>query len=312
MGAKQAVKLTPKGRAAVQRVVHFFQSCLVHLEGSQAGKPFKLLPWQVNDFLGPVFGQLRPDGLRLIRHAHLDIAKKNGKSALGSGLGLYLAFADGERGARVAAAAGDKYQARVVFDDARKMVRASPVLSRICEVQKDQIIGPNDSVFEVISADAETKHGPKYSGIIFDEIHTQPKTGRTLWDVITPGISSRDQPLIVSLTTAGKNKVHLWHDLRERSLAKMANPKQDRTFWGLVYAAPEDADIFSEATWRMANPSLGAAVKLDYLRDMAEQARKDPKTEALFRWLHLNQPVDTTTRWITGEEWDQCVLSLAS
>lgn len=307
-----SVRLTKKGAEAVDRVVTFFSHCLVHLESPWAGKPFHLLPWELNDLIRPVFGTLKRDGLRQYRFVHVDIAKKNGKSALGAGIGLYMAFFDGEVGARVVSCAGDKYQARTIFDDARAMVEMSPILSQVCTVYKNEIRGPNNSVYEVVSADARTKHGPKYSAIIFDELHTQPGNGYDLWNVITPGIATRQQPLVFSMTTAGKNKAHLWHDLRERIFAKQKNPQSDPTFWGVAYTVPEDLPIDQESTWKLANPSYGVTIKKDYFVDFAARAKVDPKAEMLFRWLHLNQSISTTSPWIPAEVWDQCVLSQAS
>ncbi len=105
-----------------------------HSQGRWAGQPFELQPWQLDDVVAPIFGWKRPDGSRRYRRAHIEIAKKNGKSSLASALSLYLLVADDEPGAVVGNVAVDREQASIVFDAAASMVRQSPDLARAVEV----------------------------------------------------------------------------------------------------------------------------------------------------------------------------------
>jgi phage terminase large subunit-like protein len=294
------------GEMALARVLRFFNRCVCQVDGPGKGKPFSPLPWQMDHIFRPVFGAVDPDGFRVVRYVHLDIAKKNGKSGLASGLAHYMAWGDGEPSARVAICAADKYQGRVIFDDCRRMVELNPILSKICTTYKNLILGPNDSSIEVLSADVKSKHGPKFSAVIMDEIHSFPGYGRDMYDVLAPSVVNRENPLVLTLTTAGQNTVHFWHELRERSLAKMANPSTDPAFHGVVFAADPSDDIFDETTWKKANPSYGTILNKRYFRDLAERARADKRAERLFRWLHLNQIVADSVSWIPPELLQNC------
>jgi phage terminase large subunit-like protein len=156
---------------AASVAVAFFERVLRHSMGEWAGQPFILQPWQ-RQLVRDVFGWKRPDGTRRYRKVYLEIPRKNGKSTLAAGLALYLLFADGEPGAQVFAAAVDREQASIVFDEARRMVMQSPLLSSQAEVYKGSIIVPStDSVFKVLSADAFSQHGLNAHAVIFDELH---------------------------------------------------------------------------------------------------------------------------------------------
>ena len=126
--------------AAADRAVAFFEKYLKHVEGEKAGQAFLLEPWQRDEVIRPLFGWKRPDGTRRYRVAWVEIPRKNGKSALASGLALYLLMADGEPGAQVFSAAGDREQAAIVFSAAKGMVEASPALSKRCEPYKRSIL----------------------------------------------------------------------------------------------------------------------------------------------------------------------------
>ncbi|ABL70155.1 terminase large subunit domain-containing protein [Paracoccus denitrificans] len=102
-------------RAAALHAIEFF-SHLRHSTGEWAGQPFVLQPWQ-QFVVGSVFGWKRADGLRRFRTAYVEVARKNGKSALLAGIALYALIADGEAGAHVYAAATTRDQARIVFGD---------------------------------------------------------------------------------------------------------------------------------------------------------------------------------------------------
>ena len=121
-----------------ERVVGFFEAFLKHQKGLEAGKPFTLLPWQ-RDFLATLFGWVDADGRRRYRRTWLEIPRKNGKSTLSSGLGLYLLFGDGEQSAEVVSAAGDRDQAAIVFDVAKGMIQGDAMLSKLAQVYRREI-----------------------------------------------------------------------------------------------------------------------------------------------------------------------------
>ena len=185
------------------RAVTFIEN-LCHTKGKWAGTPFWLLPWQ-EQLIRDIFGIVKPDGNRQFRTAFVEICKKVGKSELAAAVALYLLYADNEPSAEVYGAAADRQQASIVFDVAKQMVEMSPALmkrSKLMGATKRIVNYSNAGYYQVLSAEVGGKHGFSVSGLVFDEIHTQPN--RQLYDVLTKGSSdARQNPLHFIITTAG-------------------------------------------------------------------------------------------------------------
>ncbi len=290
---------------AADLAVLFFEQLLVHVEGEWAGEPFILQDWQRDEIIRPLFGWKRPDGTRKYRRAYIEIARKNGKSTLVAGIALYLLFMDDEPGAQVLGAASDKEQAAIVFDLAKRMVEASPVLSRRAETFKRSIIAPStSSVYRVLSADVKKQHGLNAHGVVFDELHTQPN--RDLWDVLTTATGSRRQPLVVAITTAGYDRESICWEQHEHARQVLAGIIQDDEFFAYIRAADEQDDWTDPTVWRKANPNLGVSVKQDYLAAECRRAQITPAYTNTFLRLHLNRWTQQAVRWLPMESWDQC------
>lgn len=171
-------------KAKADRAVTFIEN-LCHTKGKWAGKRFWLLPWQ-EQLIRDIFGIVKPDGNRQFRTAFVEICKKVGKSELAAAIALYLLYADNEPSAEVYGAAADRQQASIVFDVARQMVEKSPALmkrSKLMSATKRIVNYGNAGFYQVLSAEVGSKHGFSISGLVFDEIHTQPN--RQLYDVLT-------------------------------------------------------------------------------------------------------------------------------
>ena len=181
-----------------------FIECLTHTKGTWAGKPFKLLDWQ-EQIIRDLFGVVKPNGYRQFNTAYIEIPKKMGKSELAAAVALLLCCGDNEERAEVYGCAADRQQATIVFDVAADMVRMCPALNRRVKIlasQKRIIFLPTNSFYQVLSAEAYSKHGFNIHGVVFDELHTQPN--RKLFDVMTKGSGdARMQPLYFLITTAG-------------------------------------------------------------------------------------------------------------
>jgi phage terminase large subunit-like protein len=181
-----------------------FIECLCHTKGTWAGKPFELIDWQ-EQIIRDIFGTLKPNGYRQFNTAYVEIPKKMGKSELAAAVALLLTCGDGEERAEVYGCAADRQQATIVFDVAADMVRMCPALNKRVKnlaSQKRIVYQPTNSFYQVLSAEAYSKHGFNIHGVVFDELHTQPN--RKLFDVMTKGSGdARTQPLYFLITTAG-------------------------------------------------------------------------------------------------------------
>jgi phage terminase large subunit-like protein len=180
-------------------VTDFARTFLHVSKGVRAGEPLVLTGWQ-SDLLDNLF-ERRADGLLRYRRSLIGLARKNGKSLLGSLIALYNLI-EGEPGAEVYSAAGDRQQARVVFNEAKWQVNQSPALSGVCKVYRDVIEVPSTgAIYRVLSSDAKLQQGLNASTVIFDELHVQRDS--ELFDALTLGSGARKDPMIVAITTAG-------------------------------------------------------------------------------------------------------------
>ena len=256
--------------------------------------------WQ-RDLLNDLF-VLRPDGHRQYRTAYIGLPRKNGKSTIGSALALYGLIADGEPGAEVYSCAGDRKQASIVFDEAKRMVEANPEFAEAgVVVRRYHIEGPRNSVYRVLSADASLQQGLNPSMVLFDEVHVQPNGD--LWDAMTLGSGTRRQPLIVAITTAGFDETTLAYRLYDYGQQIARGEIEDPTFFFRWWEAPKGSNYQTEAYWRAANPALAEDGFLK-LEDLEAAARATP--ESSFRRFRGNEWTTTETVWLPYGTWNAC------
>lgn len=285
-------------KAKADRAVKFIEN-LCHTKGKWAGTRFWLLPWQ-EQLIRDIFGIVKPDGNRQFRTAFVEICKKVGKSELAAAIALYLLYADNEPSAEVYGAAADRQQASIVFDVARQMVEMSPALmkrSKLMAATKRIVNYGNAGFYQVLSAEVGSKHGFSISGVVFDEIHTQPN--RQLYDVLTKYSSdARQNPLHFIITTAGNDRKSIAFELHTKAIDILEGRRVDPTFYPVVYGLKDDEDWEDEANWYKVNPSLGYTVDIERLRDAYREAKQNPADEITFKWLRMNMWVSSTTSWI--------------
>lgn len=216
----------------------------------------------------------------------------------------------GEWGAEVYGCASDRQQASIVFDVAVDMVDQCPALKkRIKPVMsvKRLVYKPTNSFYQVLSAEAYTKHGLNVHAVIFDELHSQPN--RELFDVMTKGSGdARTQPLFFLITTAGTDRHSVCFEQHQKAEDILLGRKIDQTFYPVIYGAGDEANWTSEKVWYEANPSLGHTIDIEKVRNACMSARDNPAEENIFRQLRLNQWVKQSTRWMQMEKWDACAF----
>lgn len=284
-----------------------FIECLSHTKGTWAGKPFKLLPWQ-EQIIRDLFGIVKKDGYRQFNTAYIEIPKKMGKSELAAAVALLLCCGDFEERAEVYGCAADRQQASIVFEVAADMVRMCPALNKRVKIlasQKRIVYLPTNSFYQVLSAEAYSKHGFNIHGVVFDELHTQPN--RKLFDVMTKGSGdARTQPLYFLITTAGTDTNSICYETHQKAKDILEGRKVDPTFYPVIYGADESDDWTDPLTWKKANPSLGVTVPIEKVKMACESAKQNPGEENAFRQLRLNQWVKQAVRWMPMEKWDAC------
>lgn len=292
--------------AAGERPCAFIERFCRQSKGRWSGQPLRLLDWQ-RDFLRRLFGWKRADGTRRYRTAYLEVAKKNGKSTLLSGLELYLLLGDKEGSPEIYVNACNRQQASIIYEESAKMVRASPDLS-----SRLKVVDSRKTIFDPVgygkilanSKEAGSKDGLNPSATLFDELHRQPD--RQLWDVFEYASAARSQPLKISITTAGEDAEGVWYEQREKSEKVNSGEVADTTHLGVVYRALDADDLDDPATWRKANPSLGSTISEEDFRRELEEAKRVPTKLANFKRLRLNLITRSEGKFLAPGQWDAC------
>lgn len=307
---KFKAKTSTYNKELADYAVAFIES-LCHTKGTWAGHPFELIDWQ-EQIIRDLFGTIKPNGYRQFNTAYIEIPKKQGKSELAAAVALLLCCGDGEERAEVYGCAADRQQASIVFEVAADMVRMCPALNKRVKIlasQKRLIFYLTNSFYQVLSADAYSKHGFNVSGVIFDELHTQPD--RKLFDVMTKGSGdARTQPLFFLITTAGTDTHSICYETHQKAKDLLEGRKVDSTFYPVIYGADEQDDWKDPNVWMKANPSLGITVGIDKVKAACESAQQDPGEENVFRQLRLDQWVKQSVRWMPMDKWDACAFPI--
>ena len=300
--------LTPVSDLEIQNsrgweVSEFIDSMCIQTKDTVAGRSGQqivLRDWQ-KALLDNVFA-IRQDGRLKHRTALIGMARKNGKSALSSGIALWGLFM-GEQGGEVYSCAADRDQARIVFGDAKKMIEAEPELLAQTKLYRDAIEIPSTgSVYRVLSSEAYTKEGLSPTLVIMDELHALPS--RELFDVMQLGMGARREPLLLAITTAGVKSDATGQDSIAYSLyqygQKVARDEIiDPSFFMAWWEAPVDADHKNPETWQLANPAYG---DLNSVEDFESAVKRTPEAE--FRTKRTNAWVSSQTAWLPSGVWE--------
>lgn len=293
-----------------ERVRKFIEKYCTYSKGEWAGKPFRLLPWQWDELIRPLFGTVNDEGLRQYRTAYVEIPKKNGKTELVAAIGIYMLTNDGEEGAEVYLAASDREQASICYQAASAMVRNSPELSdnlKCLDSRKRIMYGKKNSFMQVLSSESYTKHGLSPSCVIIDEIHAHPND--ELYTVLTAGTDyARQQQVVLIITTAGIfDKNSIWWRLRSKAIQVRDGIIKDPRFLPVLYIADSEKDRDDdEELWKRVNPSLGQIFSLDKIRQDYQEAKQNPVDLQNFRRFRLNIPIRQISKWMPMDAWDNC------
>ncbi|MEX5566160.1 terminase TerL endonuclease subunit [Pseudophaeobacter sp. 1A16562] len=272
-----------------------FMETLPHIEGAWAaqGETIELLGWQA--FLISQIGGWRHmvSGLRRFRTAYVEVPRKNGKSTLLAGVGLYFLGADGEPGAKVYSAAASTHQARIVFDAARVMALTGEfegtgldaLLGLTIEEHKIKTPDPA-AVFQPIASQTKSKDGKNPHCAIVDELHEHEK--RDVWDSMASALGAREHPLLIAITTAGYNTAGICYEQRKYVQSLLDGARANERYLGLIFEADEGDEPGDPKTWEKANPSLYSAKSLEYMQDEWEKATASPAAMGEFLRKHLD------------------------
>jgi phage terminase large subunit-like protein len=290
-------------RFDLPRAERFFRFAeqLKHYKGEWAGQPIILEPHQ-KFRLGSLFAwHHRDTGLRRFRACYFEIPRKNGKSLEAALVALYGTFFDGEPGAEGYMVATKRDQARIVFNDCKRLVQSSGLKTRIRVLQANLHREASASKVEPLGADKDSTDGLNPQLVIIDEAHAMKDRG--MIDVMETATGSRRQPIVFWITTAGNDPVTPCGDQHHYACQVLERVLKDETLLCFIAHAEESDDPFAETTWRKANPNYQVSVKPDDLRALARKAMAMPSAEAAFKQKRLNLWVNADAPWLSLEGW---------
>ena len=289
-------------------IIEFFENYLHHSKGKCGGQLVKLELWE-KAMLATAYGFVDIEGYRQYRETLLIVGKKNGKSLLASGVGLYMLHADGEPGPEIYAVATKRDQAKIVWQEAKRMVRKSPALAKrtrslVAELDSDW----NDGVFKPLASDSDTLDGLNIHGALMDEIH-QWKNGRALFDIIADGVIAREQPMIFETSTAGTIREDIYDDKyeeAERIINGYDDPEgyHDEHFLPLIYELDSRNEWTDPNAWIKANPGLGSIKSKKALADKVKKAKANPALVRNLVCKEFNIRETSSEAWLNFEELD--------
>lgn len=274
-----------------------FTSVMKHYSSGAAGKPFILEPWE--DFIiCNIFCLYRVDTRRRkYKTAHISVSRKNGKTTLAAALGLFSLVADGEPASSVIMAANSREQAHIDFDAASAFARQLDPRKKSLKVLRNEIVfQKNNASLKVISADASTGDGLNPSMVILDELHEAVDS--KLFDVLRSGQGFREQPLMLSITTAGFRIGGFCNQYEDYCKEILMGQKVDETLFALLYTLDDGDDWTDESNFIKSNPNLGVTVKRDWLSEQVNQAKNSPTLEVGVKTKNLNVWCSSSTTWI--------------
>lgn len=302
-GKKRGLVWNP---AKANEICNYIEA-LPHIKGEWARRKELLVlePWQ-SWVVGTAFGWYGPDGTRRFRTTYVEVARKNAKSTVAAGVGLYMFTKDGEAGAEVYSAATTRDQAKIVFGVGRSMTRSTPDLQDIygIEVNKHSLfIEETDSKFEALSAEGSSLDGLNIHCAVVDELHAH-KT-RAVFDVLETATGSRLQPMLFLITTAGFDRSGICYEQRTYVTKILDGVIEDDTYFGAIYTLDDEDDWTDPVVWPKANPNYGVSVYETDMQRLARKAQEMASATNNFLTKRLNRWVNADVAWMDMRAWDR-------
>lgn len=279
-----------------ERVISFFK-ILKHFTGKHAGKPFILEPWQ-QFIIAAIYGfYWKGTKERVVTSVYIEMARKQGKTALAAGLSLYHEIADGEAAAEVYLAANSRDQAKIAYTMCKNFAYTIDKKSQLLKIYRDNITFDKTlSVLKVLAADASKLDGPNPSMFLLDEYHAARDT--KLKDVLQSGQGMRENPMQIIITTAGFDKLGPCYEMRTSCTEVLKGLKEDYSLFTIIYTLDEGDDWKDPKVWPKSNPNLGVTVREKYIQTQIRKASNSPSEEVGVKTKTINLWCDAEEVWI--------------
>ncbi|MDR2791684.1 MAG: terminase large subunit [Tannerellaceae bacterium] len=288
-------------KAGQVRKVIDFVFCMKHFQDAHAGKQFVLQPWQ-SFLIAGIYGfYIKETGARLVRNAYVEVARKNGKSALASALSLYHLLMDGVSGAQVYLAANSKQQVKLSsWPLCSRFALSLDEKGKFMQVYRDEVrFAKTNSFLKVLAADSTKLDGPNPSFYLLDEYHAAKSSG--LKDVLQSGQGMRANPLGIIITTAGFDLLGTCYEYRGSCLEVLSGAKKNDRLFVAVFAQDEGDDWKDSKNWIKSNPNLGVTIYPDFLEGEITKAINSTSEEVGIKTKNLNIWCSSRETWIPDD-----------
>ena len=251
-----------KAKAAI----NFVEGFVHHHEGALAPGLLKLELWQ-KAFLSAAFGILDKDGNRQFREIVLIVARKNGKTLFAAAVAEYMAFLDGEHGARVYFCAPKLQQANLCFDAFVQSVGEEKELSAMAKKWRTDIyIEQTNTSAMPLAYSAKKSDGLNIHLAVADEIAAwQGESGLKFYEVLKSSMGARRQPMLLSISTAGYETDGIYDELMKRATRVLKGDSSETRLLPILYIIDDPTKWNDINELQKSNPNLGVSVSVDYL-----------------------------------------------
>lgn len=283
-----------------ERPILFIENFCKQSQGT-IGAPLQLELFQ-KAYIQLLFGWLEKEtGYRRFRETMFLCGRKNGKSTLLSGIALYMLIADYEGAAEIYSVATKKDQAKKVLTEAVNMIKQSPELRAVVKKRRNDIYFPaTSSIFEALASDSNTLDGLNSHAVIIDELHAI--RDRNLYEVMKQSTSSRRQPLVVMITTAGTVRECIFDNMYELACEIADGTKKDDTFLPVLYELDAREEWTNPQMWVKANPGLGVIKQYKTLANFVERAKNSPADLPSVLCKDFNIRENESNVWLSFED----------
>jgi len=283
------------------RPIEYIETFCVHSKGKWARKPLLLELWQ-KAAIAAAFGFIhRITRVRKYTRIDLFVARKNGKSTLAAGIGLYMMTSDGEGGAEIYSLATKKDQAKIIWLEAKRMAQQNPILRRLIRrLVGEMIFDKTFSVFKPLASESDTLDGLNTSCGMVDELHAIKD--KNLIDVIVDSMTARLQAMLWVFTTMGTVRESVFDDTYDYDCKVLDNQFDDPHTLAIIYELDKGDDWRDESCWKKANPGLGTIKDIDKFRAKIAKAKNKPNEVKNILCKDFNKRETSTESWLSYDQ----------
>ena len=289
------------------RAINFIEKFAHHHEGALAPQNIKLELWQ-KAMISVVFGIVDEDGTRHFREVLCVIGRKNGKTLLDASVADYMAFCDGEYGARLYFIAPKLQQASLCYDALYQMIKKEPELDAMTKRRRTDIyIESTNTTAQPLAFSQKKSDGLNPSFVSCDELGSwQGQAGLKQYEVLKSALGARKQPILFSISTAGYESEGIYDEMMKRATRVLLGESKESRLLPLIYMI-DDVDKWNDINeLQKSNPNINVSISVDYLLEEIAVAEGSLSKKAEFLTKYCNIRQNSSQAWLSMRAVEQC------